>query len=195
AVTAEGVAGFGFTDRFSGAIVLATDSVENLPQGSGSFALGLFGTIVETSHFDFDLYFSVSSAMELTPGIELNFDFKPDLELCGLYLRAEHTVSRVEDKPETATSDATYKASNTTALTFGTYYTITEKMQLLLEFDMGVDYAPSVGARSVDIGSVALGYNVVVHKAIELITQISVDIPQDGEPVAFGANVGFVATM
>ena len=41
---------------------------------------------------------------------------------------------------------------------------------------------------------ISLGYNVVVHDAIELVNQVYFDIPGDDEAFSFGVMVGFIAS-
>jgi hypothetical protein len=68
-------------------------------------------------------------------------------------------------------------------------------MQLLLEHDITTDPETHEDQRAVSIGGLALGYNVLVDgPALELINQLYLDIPQDGEDLTFAITTGFVAT-
>ena len=53
----------------------------------------------------------------------------------------------------------------------------------------------STGERSVDIGGLAFGYNIVLNERIELINQLYVDIPQRNESAAWSLMFGFIATL
>ena len=141
-----------------------------------------------------------------TPALELNLDARPDLALCGLYLRAEEDLAgrddSVADDPATRDVDEAkerHAFAPTTALTFGGYFTIGERHQLLLEYDVALHHgdrgAGPDAPRAVERGGVALGYNVRLSDAIELVTQVSVDVPDRGERVSAGISIGFIATM
>jgi len=79
--------------------------------------------------------------------------------------------------------------------TIGTYLTIREHHQLLIEYDMFFQTLPAEEEKTVEVGGFALGWNVVVNDAIELINQVYFDVPQYGEPLAAGLMVGFIATL
>jgi hypothetical protein len=46
-----------------------------------------------------------------------------------------------------------------------------------------------------EIGGVAVGHNVEVAEGLELINQVFVDIPHDGDDPSFGVITGFIATV
>jgi hypothetical protein len=205
ALSGEVVAGYGFMDGFSGYISAAGESNEYFTTGSGGLAFGIFGTVVDTDHFDLDLFLNVGFTAEefgLTPALELNFDLEPDLALWGIYLRVEQALAgrdeSTEDDPATAGVDESrtkYTFASTTGLTVGTYYTVAENHQLLLEFDMAFANNPAAGEDTTELGRVALGYNVMLTDAIEMINQVSFDIPQSGEDFAMGVSTGIIVTM
>lgn len=191
--SAESVLGFGFTDRFSGSVALSAEANDTFAEGSGAFSFGLFGTPLDTDHVDLDLFFSIGSDFSFSPGIELNFDFKPDLALAGLYLKAEHTM--IGERKNDDDNDPKYRLVNESGIAAGGYYTVAEGMQLFAEFDFAVRYDPPDGVEMVTVGGPALGFNAVVAENFEIISQVRYDIPQKGEDHAVGIAVGLIVTM
>jgi hypothetical protein len=207
-VSAAALVGFGFMDRFSGYVTAFAEGNEYFSEGGGGAGFGIFGTPVDTNHFDLDLFLDSGfgeGEMHIAPAVELNLDAKPDLGLCGLYLRAAEVLEgrddSVEDDPATDTDETHEKHTfaPTTSLTVGAYVTIAEIHQILVEYDVGFHHglndAPEGKPKVVEHGGVALGYNVVVSEHFEIISQVSVDIPNDGEKVAAGFMVGMIASM
>jgi hypothetical protein len=207
-ISAEAVAGFGFVDRFSGFLTTSIEGNEQLSKGTGGAGFGVFGTPVDTNHFDMDLFlaggFSVG-AMHIAPAIELNLDAAPDLALYGIYFRAaeifEGRDDSIEDDPSTVADEThnQYTFAPTTALTVGAYVTIAESHQILIEFDTAfhhnTDDASIHGSSAMDVGAVALGYNVILGNVFELISQVTLDIPNTDEKLAAGFLLGFIASM
>jgi len=185
----------------SGSFAFGAEANDKLANGENSFSFGLFSSLYDSDHFDFDIFGSVSDSLELTPGVELNFDIRPDLIFAGFYLRTEHAMTGVEDKSAEVTTDgvgtesATYKIDHSTQFTFGGYYTINEKVQLLTEFDLALNYDAPDEKEKTELGSLAFGLNYAILDSIELISQINYDIPQNEEDGSFAVNIGFVATM
>lgn len=165
-----------------------------LSDGETAIYLGVFGTPIDTDHFDLDLFLGMTnggpglSQFELAPAIELNLDLDPDMRSWGAYLRAHlpvHGRPTTDATAATMAADATYHV----APTVGVYRSLGERHQLLLEYS--VDFHPD----AVEVGGLAFGYNVAITDGLELINEIYVDIPQAGERVAFGATTGFIATI
>ncbi|HSW59609.1 MAG TPA: hypothetical protein VLJ60_02355 [bacterium] len=193
--SAEAVAGFGITERFSALISLSGESNEYFANGSGNAGFGIFGTVVDTDFFDFDLFLNSgigTDSFSLAPAIEINIDFKPDLELAGLYFRIEEVFA---GRDESTDDKEKYAFAAETGLTAGFYYSINEKHQLLLEYDMALLNNPAGDEDTVNIGGIALGYNAMIHENIELISQVYYDIPQNDEKHSFGVSVGIIATL
>ena len=204
-VSGEVVLGYGFMDGFSGYLAAAGAANEYFTKGSSGLAFGIFGTVVDTDHFDLDLFLHGGFAADefgLTPALELNFDLEPDLALWGMYLRVEQALAgrdeSTEDDPATADVDessARYVFASSTGLTVGSYYTVAENHQLLLEYDMSFAHNPTAGEDTMEIGGVALGYNVMLTDSIEMINQVTFDIPRSGEDFAVGVSTGIIVTM
>lgn len=207
-IYSEVLAGFGLMDRFSGYIAASGGSNEYFLDGSGAMGFGIFGTPVDTDHFDLDLFLDAGFGADefaITPAMELNFDLKPDLSLWGVYFRVEQSLAgrdtSTPDDPATPSvneTETSQEYANETGLTAGTYFTIAEIHQILVEYNMSFRNNPDEDADEDDmeIGSVALGYNVGVSDAVEWVSQVSYDIPQtDDEDPSWGIMTGIVVTM
>jgi len=221
---AEALLGIGFMDRFSGYLAVAGESNEIFSNGGGGVSLGIFGTALDTDHVDMDLFLDASFSTDsfgLTPALEINFDLQPDLAVWGLYIRIEENLSgrdeteEPEDAPLSckeqvspqggksivctplATDDpkASYAFAPSTGLTFGTYYTVSDGHQLLLEFDMSLANNPADDEDTLEVGGLALGYNVVLSDSIEMANQLFFDLPQNGEDFSIGIGTGLIVTL
>jgi hypothetical protein len=193
--------GYGLVDRFSAYLGTTLQANEYLTDGQANIYIGIFGTPVDTDHFDFDLFLDISlggqdfDEFALSPALELNFDLDPMMRSWGMYLRIPMPIqgrkisSPVHPEPEGV--EASFHLEGT----IGTYYTVADGHQILLEYDMGIHPDPAQEERQVDIGTAALGYNVTLVDAIELINHFYLDIPQDNDPIAFGVMIGFIATL
>jgi hypothetical protein len=178
--------GYGFIDRFSGYAAAQIGSNAGFTKALGGAGFGIFGTPVDTDHFDMDLMLEFGFGdfgVALTPAVEFNFDLKPDLKLWGMYFRVEEVLTG--DIEAASPGLAPY-----TVLTAGTYWTITPRHKLLAEYDMTVANNPAVGERALDVGSVALGYNLMIRDNLAFVSAVHCDIPQAGEVVTFGASIG-----
>ena len=202
-VSGEALLGYGFMDGFSGYLAASGESNEYFGDGGG-LSFGVFGTPLDTEHIDLDLFLDAgvgSDEFGVTPALELNFDRAPDLELWGVYLRVEEGLAgrdeSVDDDPTTAAdeSETKFVLAPATGLTFGTYWTVAPEHQLLLEYDMSLANNPGDDEDTLEIGGVALGYNVVLSESIELINQVYFDLPQSEEDFAFGFGFGIIVTM
>jgi len=125
--------------------------------------------------------------------VELNFDLSPERRSFGVYLRGEAPLYGERAGSEAPDGDG-YRTRFDVIVNPGMYLTIVEGHQLLLEYGMAFHLQPSE-AHAIDLGGVALGYNVVLSERIELVTQAHLHVPQRDEPIAFGGTTGFVATL
>lgn len=192
---------YGFTERFSGYAGASFFSNEYFKNPGGCGAIGIFGTPVDTDHFDLDLGVDVTFGKEgfsLTPNLELNFDLVPDGGKWGVYFRLEELITGLTGSKVKAVDAVAGEAGSSfqiipeTVLTAGTYWTVKDGHQLLLEYDIGFANKPAAGEKVMEVGGLALGYNVMLTDALELISQVYFDIPQAGEDFAFGLNVGLI---
>jgi hypothetical protein len=196
-VSIEALAGFGFIDRFSGYVTIAGASNEYFTEGTNEVSAGIFGTPLDTDHVDLDILFNGGAAadeFEVTPGLELNLDLKPDLALAGLYFRIEETLSgrSKETKDEL---NPKYAFAPQTGAVIGIYWTVVPDNQILLEYDLGISHNPPSDERKFENGGIALGYNAMVVDDLELLSQLYLDIPQKGEKTSVGLMVGLISTM
>ncbi len=200
-IWAEVLLGLGVMESFSGYVAAAGESNEAFGNGGGSVCFGIFGTPVDTDHFDLDLFLDAGHApgeFALTPAVEINLDAEPDLALFGFYLRAEEALTGRDDSepddlstPAVDESNEQYTLTPSTGLTAGAYWTLGEIHQLLLEYDMAFHHEQG----ETELGAVALGYNLMIFEPLELITQLSFDIPNSGEDASLGLMVGLIGTM
>jgi hypothetical protein len=192
---------YGFTDRFSGYVGASFFSNEYFKDPGGYGAIGIFGTPVDTDHFDFDLGVDLTFGREgfcLIPNLELNFDLVPDGGKWGVYFRLEESITGLNGTATKAVDaiagepGSSFQIIPETGLTAGTYWTVKDGHQLLLEYDIGFANKPEAGEKVMEIGGLALGYNVMLTDALEMISQVYFDIPQAGEDFAVGLNVGLI---
>lgn len=186
--------GYGIVERFSVYVGTSLEANGAFGDGAASPYLGIFGTVVDTEHVDFDLFLDVSTGgpslteFAISPSLELNFDGRDDMSTGGLYTRVGVPLYGRGGKLD--------EMSLHLEAVIGAYYTVAPDHQLLLELD--ATFHPFHRAdhdHAVEIGGVALGYNVTLSDRIELINQVFLDIPQSGEPVAGGVMVGFIVTL
>jgi len=175
--------GYGIIQDFSAYLTVGMGADGHIANGYTELNFGIFGTPVDTRHFDLDLFmdFGISGAglttFVITPGLEMNYDYAPDMIKWGLYLRVNPPIQRPLE----------------VTITLGTYWVVKDGHQLLLEFD--TDFYPS--DRKTVIGGLALGYNVCLTKGcgIEMINQVYFDIPQSDKRFNVGLMTGFIATL
>ena len=194
----EIMAGFGLVNGLSAYLGAALGTDEAFSQGSGEIFSGIFGTPIDSDHFDLDLFLDFRlggtgfSEFQVTPAMELNFDLAPDQQRWGLYLVVATPVyGRTEGEADTATTEVATHLETT----LGTYVTIAERHQLLLDYEMAWRPMAGTDEQTIEEGTVGLGYNVFLTPALELITEVRFDIPQDDEGFAVGVMVGLIATI
>lgn len=199
-ISGEVMLGYGIVDNISAFAGAARSGSETFESDSTTTYFGLFGTVVESDHVDVDVYACFSgedadrSYLAVTPGLELNLDRAADLKSWGVYLNGAFPVFGRKTETaiqESAKTEVAVIFENTT----GAYLTISDGHQLLLEFDMIFLPDPPSGQRGVQVGALAFGYNLYLVDALELINQISLDIPQGGETASIGIMIGLIATL
>ncbi len=183
--------GFGLFRRLGAYFGATLEGTDAFTSGATTHYFGVNGTPLDSNHVDLDLFLelSVSDHFELRPAFELNVDADPEMRTWGMYLRAPLPIygRRLSDgEPQT-----TLRLESTV----GAYTRVAPMHELLLEYDMAYRPEPDAGARRIELGAVAAGYNVTLWDGFELINQVSVDIPQGGETASFGVMTGFIATL
>lgn len=178
--------------------------------------IGGYRTLLDTAHLDVDALLDVSGSgpglgnVKVLPLLEINLDLMPDGALLGLYTRWSLPVSTTPlapgqdpffTRPEgfvTNAAGSEQDASTVPALsagasvTVGTYWTLAPGHQLLAELDLGTTLLSPEPAVLLDIGGLALGYNLLIDDSLESINQVYMDIPAPGERPALGIQVGFI---
>ena len=196
AIFGESALGYGVTDTFGGHVGFLLEGNGYFNSAAKAVNLGVYKILVDTDHTDFDLFldFEVSDdgALSFCPSFEWNLDYEPDLAAWGFYLRGGLVISG-EDTEEGDTTKE--KTSFNIEGTAGVYYTISDSHQLLVEFDIAVPTDVPEGEENIEIGGIALGYNVSIHESVEFISQISLDLPQNEEDLAIGISLGLLATV
>lgn len=187
--------GYGLVERFSAYVGATLSANDHFADGNADVYLGVFGTPVDTEHFDLDVFLNVGAGgdgfddFSITPSTELNFDLDQDMSRWGFYVRAGVPIYGEPDEDAPGEHVRAFDVE----LNPGTYFTLGRGHQLLLEFD--VAFHPRAEEHNADIGGVAVGYNVTLADPIELITQVYVDIPQREETAAVGVMTGIIVTM
>ena len=203
-IFADTTLGYGIVNRLSGYLRGTGEASEQLAEGTGEAGVGLFGTAIDSDHFDLDLILDFGFGADgpaITPAVEINVDAEPDLAFWGGYLRAEESFAgRVEPAsapaPGAPEAEPDQVLAPVTTATLGWYWTAGADHQLLLEADGSVYHHPAQDEAPVDFGGFAAGYNVAVHESIELINQVFFDVPvRDADPFSVGVSIGFIATI
>ena len=195
-VLSEALVGLGVTRSFSGYVSTSGLFSEHLSGGDVTHGFGVFGTPLDTHHFDLDLTldFGLTGGEDLTvtPGFELNIDGEPDLASYGLFL-----VGGAEWGGRDAADDDSAQARHTLEIgtALGAYVTPGEAHQLLLRYDLTMVPKPETGRRKLRVGGVSLGYNVMVHDAVELIHEVSLEPPHRDERCGVGVVAGFIVAL
>jgi hypothetical protein len=192
-VAGDVVLGMGITPGFSAYLGTTMQANGYLTGSETELAAGAFGTVLDSDHLDLDLMLDLRSVggdggrFTVSPGFELNLDHTPGLATRGLYLRGNVSIAgtQTDTGPQRATD---------LAFTLGGYVTLAETRQLLIEVDVA-EVDEFGGGHAWEYGAVAIGYNAVINPALELISQVSVDIPQDDRDAALGFSLGFIATL
>ncbi len=199
AIAGDIMIGYGLVDRLSAYLGLSLEAANRLSKNSGDLRLGIFGTPLESDHFDMDLFLEIGAAgpafdkFRMAPAVELNLDLDPDRSSAGLYLRTAVSLH--------ARSESEFPEDDDNTLAFdiegvlGAYLTVAAGHQLLVEFDTIFHRHPLESGRSAEIGGIALGYNVVLNPAIEIISQLYIGIPGNNERFSAGVMIGLIATL
>lgn len=201
AVYGDIMLGYGLIERFSAYFGTTLQGDGALANATAAFYFGCFGTPIETDHFDLDLFLNISAEgpgfeqLQLAPALELNWDHDPEMRTAGVYMRLGMPVYGRETSSQNQLAEPGHDAAFHLEGTLGMYVTVSDSEQLFLELLAGVHPSPGPEEEPFDGLGAAIGYNVGIHDSIELITQVSAEIPHDDTPFSVGAMVGFIATL
>jgi hypothetical protein len=159
-LTGDCLIGYGIRDRLS-AYVGTTGS---------DLYLGVFGSPLETDHFDLDILLGAGES-EFLLAVEMNYDADPDQGSWGVYLRTG--------------------IPSGSGLLFnpGAYLTVADGHQVLLECDIRTD------RDHLEVGGLALGHNVEVHENIEIVSQVCLDVPRGDNEIEARLTLGLILTI
>jgi hypothetical protein len=190
--------GYGIVDSFSVYLGTTLAADGRLGNGAGSLYTGVFGTPLDSDHLDLDLLLGFELAgqnydqFQLAPGVELVFSSHPDMLGWGMYLRGFAGLTG-----ESAGSGQDGHAVHVElASTLGAFVTLADDHQVLLEIDGAWQPRRGPADERLELGGLALGYNLTLSPTLELIHQVFVDLPQSrAEPIAVGLMVGFIGSL
>lgn len=201
-VAGDMLLGWGVADRFSTYLSVGLAADGALADGDAALGVGLFGTPLDTDHFDLDLVLDLCAGgsglrdLCVGPALELNLDASSDLSSWGAYARAGLEVhGRAAGQDEGAKLAAGADRIVDRVLTVGAYRALGPRSQVLLEYDLAWLDEPEAGAPAVERGGLALGLNRMLGDSLELITQGRWDVPQGGQDGALGFTIGFIAGL
>jgi hypothetical protein len=187
--------GYGIVERFSAYLGTTLTSDEHLGNGATEAYLGIFGTVIDSAHVDLDVLLQVMSGageFALTPALELNVDADPDMRSWGAYLRTHLPVHGRPTHPVTMASDTTYHVG----LTLGAYRALGDRHQLLIEYQVDLHPDPIPEQPGIELGAVAIGYNLRLTDSLELINEVYAEVaPAAGERIGYGIMTGFIASF
>ena len=197
-VFAEAALGYGLADRLSAWVLWDLFADEHLGGGDGAMSFTIYGNALQAGPLGVDLMLEVGAGdpgfgqMFVHPGLELNLDAAPNQASWGFFLNA----GLVLGGPDPAVSEPTRGLTGSLLVAPGLYWTVAPGHQLLAQIDVNCALTEQTGGARWDVGSLALGYNVTLGEVVELITEVSLDLPtRSGERTSLGFMVGFLATM
>ena len=130
--------GYGIDHDLSAFLGTAVQARQHLGQAEPGIFFGLYGTPIETDHYDLDLFLTFDaggaefSQMQVVPALEFNYDLEPDLAFWGLYLRLE-LVGHNHQEIASDSSSQTNENAFLLGANPGTYLTVASGHQILLE--------------------------------------------------------------
>ena len=195
-LASELMVGYGIKDRLSGYFGSTVEGEGTLTAPSAGLFAGLFGTPIDTRHFDLDLFLSARLAgarlreYEVTPAFEINLDRTPERDSFGVYLRVALPVARSLDG---VGGNSRRQTEYLVEVNPGVYLTLAGRHQVLLEWD--VTLHPGRAEQRPTERGVALGYNVALSAAIELINELHLSLPGRGASPTLAFTMGFIATL
>jgi len=187
----ELVFGYGLNERVSTYLATCFAFAEHDFSRETGLCLGVFGTVIESAHFDVDLMLDVETTSQdlgllgFAPGIELNYDHDREMGIWGLYLRS--TLANFD--PGAGTN-----RMNDVIVNPGAYYRLSDRFEVLVEYDAAWGLGASRDPDE-DVSGLGFGLNTMVSPAVELISELHRDIPRNGESTTWSMSFGAVATL
>lgn len=178
-IGANYVLGAGITDRLSTILSFSVATDELLAQAQSDLNLTLFFNVIDYKEFEGDLLVTFNKEGAWCFSAELNLDF----EKTGFQLTIEEGFENSGSGRETV--------GITTGIAPLAWWSANDRMQLLT----GIDIAFGSGTQTIDIGTAAVGCNVVLSSAIELITEVGFDVPEKGSKATGSISVGILTTL
>lgn len=195
--TLEFMAGYGILDDFAVFMPMAIELDGHFRSPLGRVGLGVFGTPVNTRFVDLDLFLEVGvggagfKEWYVMPSLELSLDAHPERLTWGVFLQAGLPI---HGRPSEAGGGSGPTFAVATVL--GAYWRPHPDHELVVEFDtMFHPIHASDPPRRVEAGGVALGYNVTLSERVELLSQVSADVPQGGDRWGVGVRFGFILSL
>jgi len=196
-VMASYLLGVGITDTVSAYHFGGGEFSTTLTEGEGTDGFGLLITPLDTYHFDFDLVLDAGvvggDRLFVAPGLELNVDAQPDMSSFGLFLRGHVRVSGETSVDEDGNVETRRRVHLPVAI--GAYNTFGDVHQVLVRYDATVVVDPEPEQHDLEVGGLSLGYNLTLDEHVELIHEVSLDIPQEDEELGVGFSLGLVARL
>jgi hypothetical protein len=193
-ITGESVIGIGLTKRISTLVTYSIHTNEYFSSKKSDFSIGGFGNILNSKHVDLDLIFIAGSDGSLNPALELNLDLKDDLKSAGLYFYGGELISG-ENFTYSGGKKMKSKRKYSLPGKIGAYYTISEKAQLLFEFNFEIKHFIGKDEKTFNTEGFAIGFNIKIHPTIEIINQAFIDIPQNNKKPKFSFMTGLIITI
>jgi len=190
ALGGEMVMGWGLARNLSAYLATSLEADGTLTGAETGLNLGVFGTPVDTDHLDVDLLLDLRVGGDglreamVVPAVEVNLDRQPDLAAHGVFARAAAEIAGSQDRERPG-------RHVDLGLTVGGYWSLHPRHQLLVEYDATVHDDPDPGTPAVEAGGVALGFNSLLSPALELITEVKLDVPE----ATLGVMAGLIATL
>ena len=190
--------GVGLLPRLSACFGVKLSGATGLGQAEPALGLGLFGTPIDTAHFDLDVGFELQVGGDgmgdftVAPWLELNLDAAPNLAWMGLYGRLKAVLTR---GPGDAGISEDGAIDFTLEPTLGAYYTLSTGHQLLLEYELALHPQRPPGVPFSEPGKVTLGYNLCLSGELELVSGVAVSLPSNQESASLSVVVGVIATL
>ena len=191
--------GFGLLPRFSAYLDLNLSANGHGNDARTTPQLGLFGTVVDSPHFDVDLLFDLSNendCLQFAPAVEINVDADPDMSSVGSYFRVGLPFGGAGSQSDEASRLSPEPMDWLVESSVGLYATVAHGHQLLLQLDFEFHPDPPEKQGEYRLGGLALGYNFALTDSFELIHEVYLDAPSNSTaPVDTSLMVGFIATL